>query len=211
MRGRKPASAANKTGGERRGLIFVISGPSGSGKTTLAEKILKEKSLIGTINKSVSFTTRPKRFGEQDKRDYFFISEEEFKKKRRTKKILEWTSYLGYYYATPKEVIERQIRNGRHILLCVDLKGALKIKRLYPGNTLTIFIMPPSLGELQNRIRKRCSQTREEEVSQRIKLAEKEILTADKFDYCLVNKDLTRTISRLKDIILTNIKKTRGG
>lgn len=194
-----------------RGLIFVISGPSGSGKTTLAEKILKDNNLNRKIRKSVSFTTRPRRSGEHEGRDYFFITEEEFKRERQAKKILEWTSYLGYYYATPKEFIEQQIKNGRHILLCVDLKGAAKLKKLYPGNTATIFIMPPSLSELQNRIRKRCHQTREEEVSRRIKLAEKEVLTADKFDYCLVNKDLARTVKELGDIILTKMNQTRGG
>lgn len=194
-----------------RGLIFVISGPSGSGKTTLAEKILKDNNLNRKIRKSVSFTTRPRRSGEQQGRDYFFITEEEFRQERQAKKILEWTSYLGYYYATPKEFIEQQIKNGRHILLCVDLKGAAKLKKIYPRDTVTIFIMPPSLSELQNRIRKRCHKTKEEEVSRRMRLAEKEVLTVDKFDYCLVNKDLTRTVKQLEDIILTKMNQTKGG
>ncbi len=194
-----------------RGLVFVISGPSGSGKTTLAEKILKDDNLNKKIGRSISFTTRPRRSGERGGRDYFFISEEEFKRQRQAKKILEWTRYLGYYYATPKEFIERQIKNNRHILLCVDLKGAAKLKKLYPKNTVTIFIMPPSLDELQDRIRNRCHKTREEEVCRRMRLAEKEILTAGKFDYCLVNKDLTRTVKELNDIILTKINQTRGG
>lgn len=195
--------AENRKQKKKQGLIFVISGPSGSGKTTLAEKILKDKNLNRKIRKSVSFTTRPRRSGEQDRRDYFFITKEQFSQERQAKKILEWTSYLGYYYATPKEFVAQQIKNGRHILLCVDLRGAAKLKKFYPENTVTIFIMPPSLRELQDRIRKRCRRTREEEVSQRVRLAEKEILTANKFDYCLVNKDLTKTVKQLKDLIRT--------
>ena len=190
---------------EKQGLIFVVSGPSGSGKTTLAGQILRDKALSRKIRKSVSFTTRPKRSGERDKRDYFFVSEGLFRRQLQRKKILEWTSYLGYYYGTPKSSVDRQIREGRHLLLCIDLKGAKNLGRLYPKNCVTIFVMPPDMEELRKRIKKRCSRTKENEVRQRMLLAKKEMRQAGKFDYCLVNKDLKKTVRELKQIILSRI------
>lgn len=127
------------------GCLFVISGPSGSGKTTLTEEILKQKELKNRLKRSISFTTRPRRPGEEDKKDYFFISGEEFKRKLKAKKILEWTRYLGYYYGTHKELVDSALAQEKHILLCVDLKGAASLKQLYPGNAVTIFVMPPSI------------------------------------------------------------------
>lgn len=189
----------------KQGLIFVISGPSGSGKTTLAGQILTDKTLSRKIRKSVSFTTRPKRSGERDKRDYFFVSEGLFRRQLQRKKILEWTSYLGYYYGTPKASVDRQIKQGRHLLLCIDLKGARNLRRLYPKNCLTIFVMPPDMEELRKRIKKRCSRTKENEVRQRMLLAKKEMRQAGKFDYCLINEDLKKTVRQLKQIILSRI------
>ncbi len=183
----------------------MVSGPSGSGKTTLAGQILRDKALSRKIRKSVSFTTRPKRSGERDKRDYFFVSEGLFRRQLQRKKILEWTSYLGYYYGTPKSSVDRQIREGRHLLLCIDLRGAKNLRRLYPKDAVTIFVLPPSLDELRKRIKKRCSRTKENEVRQRMLLAKKEMRQAGKFDYCLVNKDLKKTVRELKQIILSRI------
>ncbi len=186
----------------KKGLIFVISGPSGSGKTTLAQKLIRSKVLKNRLIKSISFTTRPKRQGEADKRDYFFISEREFREKRKAKKILEWTKYLDYYYATPKEFVDGQLDQGKHILLCLDFKGALKIKRLYPQNTITIFVMPPSLMALRDRIRKRCHLTKKEEIKQRLKLARQELAVAKRYNYCVINRDLKQAIKELQRIIL---------
>jgi len=186
----------------KKGLIFVISGPSGSGKTTLAQKLTCSKALKNKLIKSVSFTTRPKRQGETDKRDYFFISDKEFREKRKAKKILEWTEYLDYYYATPKEFVDRQLDQGKHILLCLDFKGALKVKRLYPQNIITVFVMPPSLMTLQDRIRKRCRQTKKGEIKQRLKLARQELAVAKQYDYCLINRDLKQAVRELQGIIL---------
>jgi guanylate kinase len=186
----------------KKGLIFVISGPSGSGKTTLAQKLTRSKTLKNRLIKSISFTTRPKRQGEADKRDYFFISDKEFREKRKAKKILEWTKYLDYYYATPKEFVDRQLDKGKHILLCLDFKGALEVKRLYPQNTITIFVTPPSLVALQDRIRKRCRQTKKEEIKQRLKLARQELAVAKRYNYCVVNRDLQQAVKELQGIIL---------
>lgn len=188
------------------GRLFVITGPSGSGKTTLSEIILKKQIFKGRIEKSISFTTRPKRSGERDKKDYFFIQEEQFKRELKAKKILEWVKYLGYYYGTPKKFVDQRLSQGKHIIMCVDLKGAARLKRIYPQECVTFFIMPPSLRELRERIEKRCSKILALEVNNRVSLAEKEILAAGSFDYCLVNKDLAKTAEQLKRILISKIR-----
>jgi guanylate kinase len=190
---------------KRQGKIFVVSGPSGSGKTTLVRAILADRFLKKKLVRSVSFTTRPKRSGEKHKRDYYFISETGFKEKRKAKKILEWTRYLGYYYGTAKDFLDKQLYKYRGIVLCLDLKGAAKIKQIYPQNSVAIFIMPSSLEELSARIQKRCSKTKKEEIQKRLKLARREILASRSYDYRLVNKNLKRTIRELKGIIIKNL------
>jgi len=188
-----------------KGLIFVISGPSGSGKTTLVKKLLEERSLKNKLVRSISLTTRPERSGEQDKEDYFFISDERFKRERKAKKIIEWTKYLGYYYATPRDFIERQLNKSKNVLLCLDLKGAFTVKRLYPRNAVTIFVVPPSLDTLLHRITGRCNKTKKEEVRQRLALARQELLAMAKYDYCVANKDLNQATKQLRGIILREL------
>lgn len=185
-----------------RHLLFVISGPSGSGKTTLLKKLLEDRELKNRLVKSISFTTRAKRSGEKNKKDYFFINEAQFREKNKAKKILEWTKYLGYYYATPKDFVEKQFKKGKHVLLCLDLKGAAKIKRFYPKNTVTIFIIPPSLAALKKRIEGRCNKTIKEEIRQRLEAARRELKGAGRYDYCIVNQNLYKAARELKDIIL---------
>jgi len=188
--------------GERRmSKIFVISGPSGSGKTTLVARLLKERALKRRLVKSVSLTTRPKRSGEREGRDYFFLTPEEFSRRLKAKKILEWTRYLGYDYATLKDFVEAQLAKGKHLVLCLDLRGAERIQELYPKNTVLIFVAPPSLEALWERIKKRCRKTKREEIKKRLRLARREVLAAARYDYCLVNADLRETLERLKQII----------
>jgi guanylate kinase len=190
---------------KKRGLLFIVSGPSGSGKTTLLKNLLSRQDLKGKLTRSISFTTRPKRSGEQEKKDYFFISERRFKKEQEAQNLLEWTRYLGYYYATPKDFIERQLKEAKNIILCLDLKGALTLKRRYQQNTVTIFVMPPSQDTLLERITQRCNKTKEEEVKQRLKLAQEELAARARYDYCMVNKDLSQATQQLKGIILKEI------
>jgi guanylate kinase len=190
---------------KKQGLIFIISGPSGSGKTTLAKNLLGNKTLKNKLTRSISFTTRPRRSGEQDKKDYFFISEKRFKQEQKAQNLLEWTKYMGYYYATPKEFMERQLQKVKHVILCLDLKGAFTVKRRYSKNTVMIFVMPPSLDTLLYRMTTRCNKTKEEEVRQRLTLAQQELAVCDRYDYCVVNKDLNQAIKELKGIILKEI------
>jgi guanylate kinase len=183
----------------------VISGPSGSGKTTLLKGLLKHKALRGKVIKSVSLTTRLPRQGEKNRKDYFFVTREEFRRKLRAKKILEWTKYLGYYYATPLDFVKTQLKKGKNVLLCLDLKGALKIRRLYPKNTVLIFILPPSLEALRERIAGRCRKTKKEEIGARLKQAKKEFLALKKYDYSIINKNLSQAARELKEIVLKEI------
>lgn len=191
---------------KKSAFIFVISGPSGSGKTTLAEKILKARNFKKLLARSISFTTRPKRAGEKEGEDYFFISRETFLRENKAKKVLEWTKYLEYYYGTPKGFVDKQLRAGRHLVMCLDLRGALRIKRIYPKNAVTIFVEPPSLKDLRERIVKRSRETRKTEIARRMALARKELLARNKYDYRIVNDRLGRVVKELKGIILSKIK-----
>jgi len=187
---------------QKEGKILVISGPSGSGKTTLRDCLLKDKKVKSLFAKSVSFTTRRKRTGEINGRDYFFISDNEFNKKLRANKILEWTRYLGYYYATSRDFVSARLKKGENIILCLDLKGALKVKKLFPKNSVTIFIKPPSIKELKRRIEQRCTKTDKKEILKRLKLAKTEILSAPRYDYMVVNKNLKQACNKLQGIVL---------
>ena len=155
--------------------------------------------------RSVSFTTRPKRSKEKHAENYFFISPREFEEKRKTKKILEWTKYLGYYYATPKDFLGARLKEGKSVVLCLDFKGAREVKKFFPKDTVTIFILPPSIEELRRRIERRCAKTEKQEVKRRLVLAKKELLNLREYDYSIMNKNLIDAKKRLKEIILKEI------
>jgi guanylate kinase len=186
---------------KKPGKIFVISGPSGSGKTTLLGKLIQDKDISKLLIKSRSLTTRPKRPQEKQGEDYFFVSLEEFKRRLKTKKILEWTRYLGYYYGTPKQFVDAQLKKGKNLGFCLDLKGAAILKKIYPKDTITIFVLPPSLKTLKTRIQERCKCTAKQEIAQRLKLASREIKACSRFDYCILNKNLQVALGQLKKII----------
>ncbi len=190
---------------QKKGLLFVFSGPSGSGKTTLAQAVLADKKFSGKLEKSVSFTTRPRRQGEKERRDYFFISEKEFLQGRKRQKILEWTKYLGYYYGTGRDFVDSRLKERRSLILCLDLKGAARIKALYPDNSVAVFIMPPSLEELARRIENRHRETSRAEIAKRLRLAKNEIKSAPGFDFCVVNGNLAQAVRQLKGIIAKQI------
>ncbi|MDD5108355.1 MAG: guanylate kinase [Candidatus Omnitrophica bacterium] len=188
------------------GKIFIICGPSGSGKTTLLSCLIKDRKIAKLLVKSCSVTTRPKRSREKEGKDYFFVTQDQFRQLLRAKKILEWTRYLGYYYGTPRGPLESQINVGKNIGLCLDLKGAAILKKLYPKNTVRVFVLPPSLDVLKARIQSRCSKTNKKEVAWRIRLAAKELLAARRFDYCILNQNLEIALEELKDIFLQEIR-----
>ncbi len=190
----------------KMGFIFVISGPSGSGKTTLAKKVIKQPQLRNRLIKPVSFTTRPKRPGERHGRDYIFISASDFRMLIKEKKILEHTRYLGYDYGTSCDVLEQSVRKGLSLILCLDIKGALFIKRAYLDRAITIFVKPPSLAIAKSRILARSKKTRSKDADKRIQLAGKEMDYTQYYDYCLLNDNLNSATREISNIIQQALK-----
>ncbi|HVO75703.1 MAG TPA: guanylate kinase [Ignavibacteriaceae bacterium] len=185
----------------KKGAIIVISAPSGTGKTTIIKNILKD---FPSLVFSVSATTRRKRDNEADGIDYFFLSDEEFKKKIDRNEFIEWEEVYGYRYGTLKSFIEENISKGKPVILELEVKGALSIKKIYKDAFL-IFISPPNFEELVNRLKKRQTESYEE-LNKRIERAKMELSMMNKFDYFVENKDLSKAVSEVKSLIKNIIK-----
>lgn len=181
---------------KRDGNIIVLSAPSGTGKTTIIRSILK---ILPDVVYSISATTREKRTNEQDGVDYFFISEEAFQQKINNHEFVEWEKVYDYFYGTPKSFVEKVISEEKSILLEVDVKGALSIKKVYP-DAIMVYLLPPSLEELEKRLRERKTES-ETDFQKRIERAKMELSLKEKFDYFIVNNNLNTAISELKDLI----------
>lgn len=179
------------------GKVIVIVAPSGAGKTTIAQRLLKE---FPRIKFSISGTTRPPRDGEVNGEDYYFLSDEEFDQKIENEEFLEWEYYSGNRYGTLRSEVDKLVESGYFPLLDIEVKGALNVERLYSSDAISIFIEPPSMEELKNRLSKRGSET-EESLQQRLKRAEMEMKYADRFDYSVVNDDLEEAYTEVKNII----------
>ena len=190
------------------GKVFVISGPSGSGKTTLLAELICDKKLKSKLHKSISLTTRPKRPQERQGKDYFFVSQQRFLSMLKAKKILESTRYLGYYYGTPKRLVDRWLKLGLNIGFCLDLRGASALKKIYPKQAVTIFVQPPSIRTLQKRIENRNACADLSETRKRLSLARKELRAAASFDYIVLNTDFKKAARKLKNIISGEIAKS---
>lgn len=173
--------------------LIVITGPSGVGKGTIVRKLLKRHPQLCL---SISATTRKPRKGEIDGKDYYFLSREEFEQAIAVGEFLEWAEYAGNYYGTPKTKIEEQLTLGNSILLEIELMGARSIAKIMP-DALRIFILPPSLDELEQRIRKRGTNS-EESIAQRLAIAEKEIAASSEFDVVIVNQDLETALAQVE-------------
>ncbi|MEA3328457.1 MAG: guanylate kinase [Candidatus Omnitrophota bacterium] len=180
----------------KQGLLIVVSAPSGSGKTTLCKKLV---SACSDARHSISATTRPVRKGERNGRDYFFLTAEEFKKRKQNKEFLEWARVFGEYYGTPRKFIKESTRKGKDVVLNIDVQGALQIKRLDP-EAVFIFVLPPSLKILEQRLRKRKKDSAQE-ISKRLRLAKTEISRIDNYDYVIVNKSINDSFRRLLAIV----------
>lgn len=185
-----------------QGLIIIISAPSGCGKTTLCRKLLKSQP---NLVRSVSVTTRRPRRGEKHKKDYFFITKKRFFALRRKKAFLEWANVFGQYYATPRQFVKKMLLRGKDVLLSLDVQGAAKVKRVYPKGVY-IFILPPSLKALENRLKKRALDS-EGEIKRRLKLARYEIAHHSFYNYSLVNDNLNHAVKKLKAIMNSKKKK----
>lgn len=187
---------------ESKGAIIAVSAPSGTGKTTIVKQVLND---IPELVFSVSATTRKKRANEKEGVDYFFLSEDEFIKKIENNEFVEWEKFYDYFYGTYKSFIEDNIDKGKPVIIEIDVHGALNLKRIYPGAIL-IFILPPSLEELIQRLKNRKTEN-EEDLRKRIERVKLELSMKDKFDYFVENNDLDKAISETKSLIKKIINK----
>lgn len=177
--------------------LIVISAPSGAGKSTLCEEIRR---INPNIKFSISCTTRPKRDYEIEGVNYYFLTNNEFMDKVNNNELVEYEQVHGYYYGTLGNTLKKAIDSEELILFDVDVKGAMSIKKKYPNNTLTIFILPPSLDDLKMRLMKRGTDSIEI-INKRLERTNKEMKFKDKFDTFMINDDLSNAIKKLNEII----------
>lgn len=187
-----------------KGEILVVSAPSGAGKTSIVKQILKQYPQIVF---SVSATTRPKRAVETDGVEYYFITEKEFIEKIESDEFVEWEKFYDYYYGTFKKNVDNCINEKKTILLELDVKGSLSLKKIYPAAHL-IYIMPPSYQELIKRLKDRQTES-SSDFKKRVERAKMELMLKDQFDYIIENKYLEKAINETSSLIKKIIKQEK--
>ncbi|QDS33473.1 guanylate kinase [Brevibacillus brevis] len=188
-----------------RGLLLVLSGPAGVGKGTVC-KALRE--VMPDLVYSVSATTRQPRPGEVEGVNYFFKSQEEFKRMIEEDALLEWAEYVGNYYGTPRQFVDDMLNEGRDVILEIEVQGALQVKESFPQGTF-LFLAPPDLNELENRIVGRGTES-QEIIRKRMEVARAEIELMDHYDYVVVNDVIESACDRIQAIIAAeHLKKDR--
>jgi len=193
----KPQSASPVPPVARRGLLLVLSSPSGAGKTTLARALLESDR---NIELSVSVTTRKPRPGEAHGRDYCFVNETEFLRMRDAGELLEWAQVFGHLYGTPRKPVEEAIERGGDVLFDIDWQGAQQLEEKLPLDLVRVFILPPSVKTLEERLRARA-QDEEDTVRRRMAEAAAEISHWAEYDYVIVNADLEASVAGLRAIL----------
>jgi len=184
-----------------RKKLILISGPSGSGKTTIRKLIEKH---FPKIEFSVSYTSRPKREDEVDGKDYFFVSKEEFEKMIKNEEFIEWAFVYGQYKGTSKKYVDKILNEGKIVLLELDVQGGQKVISLYK-DICSIFILPPDFETMKNRLLKRGGE-KNFDLEKRLETAKIEIEKKDRYKYWVVNDDLDKAFSIIKEIIQNYIK-----
>ncbi len=181
-----------------KGLLVVISAPSGGGKTTVIRRVLASGN--GNLKYSISVTTRRIRAGEVDGQDYYFLSLEGFKDKGERGEFVEWAEVHGNYYATPRKPIENWLNKGKTVFLDLDVNGGLEVKKYFNDSALLIFIKPPSVESLVQRLRGRKTET-QHEIDNRLKRVPEEMHKSQRYDYQILNEDLANTKTEILAII----------
>jgi guanylate kinase len=181
----------------RRGLLLVLSSPSGAGKTTLAKRVLDHDKKISI---SISATTRKPRPGEVDGRDYYFVDEAEFMRRRQAGDLLEWAKVFGNYYATPRAPVVKALEEGRDVLFDIDWQGTQQLKERLPQDLVRVFILPPDGKTLEDRLRSRAQDT-PEVVAKRMAEAAGQISHWAEYDYVIVNSDIDTSHAHLMAIL----------
>ena len=181
-----------------RGFVVVISAPSGGGKSTVIREILRKGDARYAY--SVSMTTRDKRENEFDHQDYIFVDDEEFHRKIEASEFLEWAIVHGNYYGTSKSQVDLLLNDDKIVLMDIAVQGGLEVKNQYQEKALLIFIMPPSIRELEKRLRERQSDN-DKEITKRVAAVPAEIEHASFYDRIVVNRNLKKTISEVIEII----------
>jgi guanylate kinase len=191
---------------KRRGMLLVVSAPSGAGKTTIVKEVLRQYPSFGF---SVSATTRQKRPGEVDGKDYFFISRDEFQRRIADGELVEFEEIYSNYYGTLKSEVEKALSNGQDIVFDVDVNGGLSIKAKFPEAVL-IFVKPPSAEILRKRLEGRGSETAEQ-IDRRMGRVQMELEKGERFDYIIINDELKRAVNEVFDIINKKRKEFSSG
>lgn len=189
-----------------KGTLFIVSAPSGAGKSSLIDALLKRFNLDDKLRLSVSHTTREPRPGEIDHVSYHFISNEEFEKLIRRDAFYEYAHVFDHYYGTSREIVEQWLNEGKDVLLDIDWQGARQIRKQTP-NAKGIFIVPPSLEELNRRLVTRATDA-PEVIEKRMSKAVNEISHYNEYDYVIVNDDFDESLLNMRSIILSNRQKT---
>ena len=181
----------------RRGIIFILSAPSGAGKTTIYREALK---TIAGLEFSVSLTTRAPRGGEVEGIDYHFVSEEEFRRRETSGELAESARVFESSYGTPRGPLDAAVTAGRDILLDIDIQGARQIRTIYPNDSVTVFVLPPSFADLEERLRRRGTEE-ESKIQHRLLKARSEAEAYPEYDYLIVNSEVHDSIARLHSIV----------
>lgn len=181
----------------RRGIIFILSAPSGAGKTTISRAALK---AIEGLEASVSLTTRTPRENEANGLDYHFVSDEEFNRRLAGNELAEWARVFDASYGTPRAPLESAVASGRDILLDIDIQGARQIRAHYARDAVTIFVLPPSFEELEERLRRRGTED-EAAIGRRLRRAREEASAFPEYDYLIINTEVGDSICSLKTIV----------
>ncbi|MCR4719965.1 MAG: guanylate kinase [Firmicutes bacterium] len=186
-----------------KGSLFIISGPSGTGKGTVCNELIKQDNIF----LSVSATTRDRRVGEKEGVTYYYTSKEQFEDMIKKDMMLEYAVYGGNYYGTPKEAVEKMLKAGKNVILEIEAQGALKVKEKMP-EAIMIFIVPPSIKELRERLKKRGRED-DAEIEKRIETAKWEFAQCPKYNYVLVNDNLENCVENTLDIIKATNERQR--